>query len=649
MEPEPGLHDKIADAVSAHTILPIRSLLRDPARSLRPIVKQVRQFEEGLGTLTDDELARRASGMRTRLRREGFTVPLVGECFALVGEAAFRTLELRHYDVQLMAGWGLLQGKLVEMATGEGKTFAATLPACTVALAGYPVHLITVNDYLAERDAREMAPLYEFLGLTVGIVVQATERNDRPKGYRCAVVYTTNKDVAFDYLRDGAAMAGRSSPLHVSLDRLKGNASRQPDLALRGLYYAIVDEADSVFIDEARTPLILSASVGRAEEEDESIHALAIARALDQGVHYRVETSLRLIELEDAGRQRIAELCESLGGVWTSTRAREELVEKAISALLLFRRDQHYVVTDGKVRIVDESTGRIMPDRSWERGLHQLIEAKEECEPSERRETIARLTYQRLFRRYIRLSGMSGTAKEVAPEIRTVYGLGVVRIPLHRPSQRRYRRPRVCIDKDEKWRLVVNTVEQIALRDGRPVLIGTRSVGASDEISAVLHRRGIDHALLNALQDKHEAGIISRAGLPGRITVATNMAGRGTDIRLGPGVAERGGLHVVLTEYHESRRIDRQLFGRCARQGDRGSCEAVVSLEDELFVKFAPRPTRVLHGLMARGLRVPGWMFTGLKWYAQFIAEQRGVAARVNNLKTDRRLDRMLAFSGRGE
>ena len=335
--------------------------------------------------------------------------------------------------------------------------------------------------------------------------------------------------------------------------------------------------------------------------------------------------------------------------MWASIRAREELVVRALSALFLFRRDQHYVVTDGAVQIVDESTGRVMPDRSWERGMHQLIEVKEGCEPTERRETLARLTYQRLFRRYVRLSGMTGTAREVAREIRTVYGLDVVRIPLHRPSQRRYALPRVCATQAEKWRLVVETVERLALAENRPVLIGTRSVGASEEISAILDSRGIKHALLNARQDAKEAEIIAEAGQPGRVTVATNMAGRGTDIRLGSGVAAGGGLHVILTEFHESRRIDRQLFGRCARQGDRGSCEATVSLEDELYATYAPRLTRMLRNLSGRGNRVPRFFFSILKWVAQFSAERRGVHARIANLRTDQRLDRVLAFSGRGE
>ncbi len=535
------------------------------------------------------------------------------------------------------------------MATGEGKSFAATLPAAAVALAGYPVHVITVNDYLAERDAQEMAPLYGFLGLTVDSVVQGKEREERRKAYACSIVYSTNKDVAFDYLRDGLAMTGKASRLHLALDQLAGGKAQPTDLVLRGLYFGIVDEADSVFIDEARTPLILSASVGPSEEKEQSEQALAIARALLEDEDYKIEHAAKIITLEDAGKARIATLCQGLGGVWTSIRAREELVSQALSALILFRRDQHYVVADGKVQIVDESTGRLMPDRSWERGLHQLIEVKEACEPTERRETLARMTYQRLFRRYVRLSGMTGTGREVAPEIRTVYGLDVVRIPLNRPSQRRYSKPLVCATKREKWHLVVETVERIAVGGGRPVLIGTRSVAASEEISAVLSGRGIAHALLNAMQDKSEAEIIAKAGMPGVVTVATNMAGRGTDIRLGPGVAERGGLHVVLTEYHESRRVDRQLFGRAARQGDQGSCEAIVSLEDELYVVYVPWLTRRVRTLHERGVPMPGLVFRLLKWLAQGAAERKGIAARVYNLKTDRRLDRVLAFSGRGE
>jgi preprotein translocase subunit SecA len=649
IEPAPGALDRIAEFLAGATIRPLRALIHNPSASLRTIVREVARHDAALRASTDGQLVALAAGMRTRLRHEGFSPALVGECFALVSEAASRTLAMRHYDVQMMAGWGLLQGRLIEMATGEGKTFAAALPAATVALAGYPVHVVTVNDYLAARDAAELEPLYRFLGLTVGTVVAGMERPDRAAAYGQSIVYTTNKDLAFDYLRDGVALAGWKGTLHLAVERLRRGKSDKPDLVLRGLHFVIVDEADSVFIDEARTPLILSASVAPAEETAANQQALALARQLVPDRDFTVDLSRRIVTLEDAGKDHLELLSEELGGIWTSVRTREELINRALAALILFKRDQHYVVVDGKVQIVDESTGRLMPDRSWERGLHQLVEAKEGCDPTPQRQTIARITYQRLFRRFIRLSGMTGTGKEVSPEIRRVYGLGLVRIPLNRPSRRRYRSPRVCLSKAEKWRLIADTVQAVALDAGRPMLIGTRSVAASEEVSAILRQRGIQHSLLNAMQDREEAEIVARAGEPKAVTVATNMAGRGTDIRLGTGVADRGGLHVVLTEYHESRRVDRQLFGRSGRQGDPGSCEAIVSLEDEIFMTHVPHLTAAVRGLVARGVPGAGWAFPVLRWLAQSAAEHRGVVARKHNLREDQRLDRVLAFSGRGE
>jgi len=355
------------------------------------------------------------------------------------------------------------------------------------------------------------------------------------------------------------------------------------------------------------------------------------------------------VSLADAGKTKLGAQVAALEGVWRSVRAREELVTQALSALLLFRRDQHYVVSDAKVQIVDESTGRVMPDRSWEQGLHQMIEAKEGCPPTDARETLARLTYQRLFRRYLRLSGMTGTAREVAREIAAVYRLRVVPVPLHRTSRRVYAGAIFCATLAQKWAAVADTVERIACIARRPVLIGTRSVRASEELSRVLTERGIDHALLNAKQDRTEAEVVARAGEPGRVTVATNMAGRGTDIRLGPGVAESGGLHVILTEYHDSRRIDRQLFGRCARQGDPGSCEAIVSFEDEVFAVHAPRAARWASALRQNDSQAARAVQGGLRGAAQFAAERRSAAVRVQNLKLDQRLEQLLAFSGRGE
>lgn len=650
-EEQSGWHDRAAEFLFAAMIAPVSDRLRNSRYRLQKIVELTDRHERYFQAAPDEDLARHAQGMRARLRRDGFAPELAGECFALVREAASRTIGQRHYSSQIMGGWVLLEGKLVEMATGEGKTFAATLPACAVALAGYPVHVITVNDYLASRDAGIMAPLYQFLGLSVGTVVQGMPRQARREAYARSVTYCTNKELAFDYLRDGVVLERRNSRLHLSLESLRGEASRDDQLVLRGLCYAIVDEADSVFIDEARTPLILSSATSSTREMDDYGFALEFARSLVPQEDHRADMFERRVVLTDSGKEKLDAYADEsgLGGLWTSVRAREELVIQALSALLLYQRDHHYVVSESKVQIVDESTGRVMPDRSWERGLHQLIEAKEGCALTERRETLARMTYQRLFRRYIRLSGMTGTASEVTREIKSVYRLGVARIPLHKPSRRIHGRGCVCATLEQKWNTIADTVERLAVIEGRPVLVGTRSVKASEEISAILAQRGIEHALLNAKQDESEADVIALAGHQARVTVATNMAGRGTDIQLGPGVAEKGGLHVILTEYHESRRIDRQLFGRCARQGDPGSCEAIVSLEDEIFTVYAPAATRWVSRLARSRKRLPDVVYWGLKTLAQFSAERKNAHIRIQNLKQDRRLSRILAFSGRGE
>ena len=448
-ENEAGWHDRLANLLVGATIEPLWGWVRDPARELRWIVGEVERRQRAMRIATDAELGDLSRDMRIRLRRQGFTPALVGACYTLVQEAAARVIGQRHYHPQLMGGLALLQGKLVEMGTGEGKTMTATLPASIVALAGYPVHIITVNDYLAQRDAEEMGPVYRFLGLTVGSVAQGMPAAARREAYARSVTYCSNKELAFDYLRDRIALAQQSSRLHLSLQKMRGSTRGDEPLVLRGLYYCIVDEADSVFIDEARTPLILS-SQGAVDEREDCEAALELAAGLSPVDDYTTNHGEREIALTRVGRGRLAELSAGLTGVWTSPRAREELITQALSAIILFRRDHHYIVAGGKVQIVDESTGRVMPDRSWERGLHQLIEVKEGCEPTYRHETLARMTYQRLFRRYLRLAGMSGTAKEVAREIKQVYKLDVVRIPLHKPSRRKDLPNRVYLTRAAK-------------------------------------------------------------------------------------------------------------------------------------------------------------------------------------------------------
>jgi preprotein translocase subunit SecA len=645
-EDRAGWHDRLARRLGDWAAAAVSPLFSPAGGGARRIVVATERCEKALHEVDDDELRRRAAGLRPRLRHEGFTLDNAAQAFALIRAAAWRTLQQRHYDEQLIAGFAMLQGRLVEMATGEGKTFAATLPACTAALAGMPVHVITVNDYLARRDAQKMSPLYRFFGFEVGVVVQGQSRPERRRAYAQPITYCTNKDLAFDYLRDRVECQGQSSELHLALRHIGGDGN--DGLVLRGLHYALVDEADSIFIDEARTPLILSRGGDSSDEAADCAAALGIARELERGDDFSLDAFEKRLALTDAGKQRVDQLSQALGGLWLSRRAREELVTQALSALWLYERDHQYVVADGKVQIVDESTGRVMPDRSWERGLHQLIEAKEGCELTARRDTIARLTYQRLFRRYLLLSGMTGTAAEVSREIRSVYRLKTVRVPLHRPSRRSMLAPTVCMTMDEKWRHAADAAERVAAQ-GRAVLIGTRSVHASEQISAVLAARGIAHVLLNAKQDQVEAEVVARAGQAGTVTVATNMAGRGTDIELDRQVHERGGLHVILTEFHESRRVDRQLFGRAARQGDPGSCEAIVSLEDEIFTVCAPALTQWVRGLLTVRGRVPAPALGLLRGVAQWSAERRNTYMRRQTAKHDQRLGKMLAFSGRGE
>ena len=646
-EHEPQWHDRVADWLTSRIARPVLRRIADPSRRLARIILHAAACEREFAAAADEALRLAALDLRRSLRREGFRIEHAGRTFALVREVAHRRLGQRHFDVQLIGGWGLLQGKLVEMATGEGKTLTATLPACTAALAGVPVHVITVNDYLAKRDAEDMGPIYTFLGLSVGVVTHEMTPDQRRAAYGCDITYCTNKDLAFDYLRDRVALGNAGGAAHVALDRLRGGRARSTGVVLRGLHFGIVDEADSVFIDEARTPLILSASKGDANDAEICNQALLFAHALEEGRHYAIDRRERIVDLREAGKEELAQWAEAHDGAWASKRVREELVRQALSALALFHRDQHYVVNEDKVQIVDEFTGRIMADRSWERGLHQMIEAKEGVELTTRRDTLARITYQRLFRRYLRLAGMTGTGKEVAPEIWSIYRLDFVRVPLNRPSRRSRLRGHLFVSAAQKWDAVAERAAA-CVKQGRPVLIGTRSVRASEELSRVLGAHGLEHALLNAKQDKEEADIVARAGEARRITLATNIAGRGTDIRLPQDVVARGGLHVILTECHESARIDRQLFGRCARQGDPGSCAMLVSLDDELFRIYAPWLTR-----LARNALPPAWRSAALLWalrvVAQSAAERRNAHIRADNLKLDRRLEKTLAFSGQRE
>ncbi len=552
--------------------------------------------------------------MGRRLRTDGMTPAHVARTFALVRRAAQLSLGKRHFDVQLVGGWVMLQGMVAEMQTGEGKTLTATLAAATAALAGRPVHVITVNDYLVARDAELMRPVYASLGLSVAAVTAEMEHHQRQVAYGADIVYCSNKTVVFDYLRDRIVLGPTASDLQLKVERLAGSQARTRRLLLRGLHYAIVDEADSVLVDEARTPLIISASAGAEGDEATARTAYALAGQVVEGDDYRIYKGDRRAVLTEAGRQRLIDLCQGKGGLWAVPIRREEVVLRALTAIHLFHRDEHYLVRDGKIQVVDEFTGRVMPDRSWGQGLHQLIEVKEGCAVTEvRKDTLARISYQRFFQRYLHLSGMTGTAQEVKAELGAVYNLPVVTIPTNRPSRRVRHADQVFPGDARKWAYLAERVE-VLHGQGVPVLIGTRSVASSEIASAALAARSLPHTLLSAKQDQAEAEVVEHAGEAGAVTIATNMAGRGTDIALGEGVAEKGGLHVILTERHEAGRIDRQLAGRGARQGDPGSFEAVLSMEDALLlpVKGGAGRSATSRAWMAEGDALRGIRWDGL-------------------------------------
>jgi preprotein translocase subunit SecA len=548
------------------------------------------------------------------------------DIFALVRENAQRELGTPHYEVQLLGGYWMAHGQIAELETGEGKSLAVTLPACAAALGDVPVHIVSANDYLVERDAESLRPLYESLGLTVSTVLESTADADtRRAGYASHVTFATTRSLAFDYLRD--TLGRRSDPDYVPL--------------LRGLCHAVVDEADSVLIDQAGMPLVLAAPTDGGEERRMQRSALRLASRLEHGRDFRVDLAGRRVSLLERGRVELEALVKPLGGTWAGPRRRELWIEQALQALWAYRRDRDYVVREGVVELVDPATGRPAPDRSWERGLQQLVELKEGCRPTSGRETLARISVQRF----------TGTAREAARELRASYGLTTVTVPTRLPGRRIDRGTRVYAEARAKWASVVARIRELR-EQRRPVLIGTGTVATAQHLSTLLRGCEIPHRILSARQDVHEAEIITGAGAPGCVTVATQMAGRGTDIELQGRSAEAGGLHVIATEWGDPKRVERQLIGRCARQGDPGSFECVYSLDDEAALARLPGWLRRAALRSERGRRGEplhrGWTNLLTRWLRSAEENQRR-ARRRQLVSLEDELERMLAFSGRGE
>lgn len=616
-----------------------------PGRFMRR-AEGVLALEKFYSGLADRDLKQAAEDLKSVFRLNRETEYDLRRAAALIREGAGRVFGFGHYQEQIAGALALAEGCVAEMATGEGKTLTAVIPAMLAAWRGRGCHVVTVNDYLADRDAGEMGRLYGFFGLKARAISQEMEPAGRRAAYQADITYLTNKEAAADFLRDRLALGPVSGLAAALLEGLSGRRTRAGELVQRGLEYAIVDEADSVLVDEAVTPLLISGESPNAEEAEAFKAAARLAASLTENRHYRVDRQFKEVTLSREGRELLAGAAEELPGFWRGRRRREEMVGQALSARIFFRRDQEYVLAEGRVVIVDESTGRLMPDRSWRGGLHQAVEVKEGLEPSPPKATFARLSFQRFFRLYPHLSGLTGTGLEAAREFWQIYRLPVVPIPTHQAGRRRMEAPRIFLSARAKWGAVAEEVRAVH-RGGRPVLVGSRSIEDSERLSADLGDWP-PHLVLNAVFHAREAEIVKLAGGLGRVTVATNMAGRGTDIKLSPETAELGGLHVIAAERNLSPRVDRQLYGRGARQGDPGSALMLVSLEDELVRRFSPWLAALAARLFQNyGDRALPAGLMKIFDFAAWKAERQALGQRRQVLQADTWLRDALGFAGK--
>ncbi|MDU2993580.1 MAG: preprotein translocase subunit SecA, partial [Clostridium sp.] len=531
---------------------------------IKPIVDKIEALDGSMSKLTDEELKNKTVEFKERLANGETLDDILVEAFATVREASWRVLQMKHYREQLIGGIVLHQGRIAEMKTGEGKTLVATLPAYLNALSGNGVHIITVNDYLAKRDMEWMGQIYNFLGLTTGVIVHELTNDQRREAYGSDITYGTNNEFGFDYLRDNMVIY-------------------KEERVQRQLNFCIVDEVDSILIDEARTPLIISG----AGEKSTEFYKVAdyFVKTLREEEDYTIDEEANAVMLTDAGVEKAERAFKLDNYADADNMALQHYVTQALKANYSMRRDKDYMVKDGEVIIVDEFTGRLMEGRRYSDGLHQAIEAKEGVKIARESKTLATITFQNYFRMYNKLSGMTGTALTEENEFREIYGLDVIVVPTHRPVQRVDNADLVFKNEKGKFNAIVEDIIETH-KTGQPILVGTVSIEKSEELSKILKKRGIPHQVLNAKYHEQEAEIISHAGELGMVTIATNMAGRGTDIKLGEGVVEVGGLKIIGTARHESRRIDNQLRGRSGRQGDPGSSTFYISLDDDLMRIF---------------------------------------------------------------
>ena len=589
-----------------------------------------------LAKLSAPALDRLCEQTAQRLRRNGLDEAGIVEALALASQFATRHIAFTPFRQQLAGASALLRGEAVEMDTGEGKTLTAFLAAAAYALAGRHVHVVTANDYLAGRDAEFLRPALESMGLGVGTVSGGDSPEQRRSAHACDVVFLSNKEAAFDYLRDGLARAGTpgNANLSAKLGLVFGAASKQGQPIQRRLDVAIVDEIDSVLVDDAGTPLLISANSEADIDVPTAQLALKMAARYRRDVDFLIDPHSSVPALTARGLARLEAETRDLGGDWNVRLKRGELMRAALSAQHTLIRDRHYLVREGKIVLVDQYSGRAMPDRHWSLGLNLMVEVKEGCASTGIRKSLASISFQRFFRGYATICGMSGTVSEVAREIHEVYGLPLTPVPRRLKLRRKVRRRRFFASRERLWVAAARAVAKLYQR-GQPVLVAVRSVAEAQRASAALKALKVPHEVLSAAQDETEAEIVARAGLRGAVTIATNMAGRGTDIRLGEGVARLGGLVVMICERHDSARVDRQLMGRCARQGDPGLVLEYVSGEDDALRSLGPVWRKLVR-------LAPGAAFRR----AQDISEHKSAKARIALLRRDEQLARIMAFAG---
>ncbi|CAN5425502.1 preprotein translocase subunit SecA [soil metagenome] len=613
------------------------------------VIPKIRYWEEQYKNFNDEEIRKQSMRLRGKARSGMKIDKLIPEAFGLSTIAIRRIFGYKLFDVQLAAGIVMHYGGLVELATGEGKTLCAVSPAYLNALTGKGVHVTTVNDYLAKRDAEEMGPVYRLMGLTEGVIQQKMEDNDRKEAYKCDVTYGTAAEFGFDFLRDRLKLRGGQANVdHFWTPWLEEGSGKKDPRCQRELNYAIVDEADSIFIDEARTPLIIANPTRDATPEEQVVYKWCndVVQKMNREEHFRIDLKKDKVELTESGKQMARYANPPTGQHAQAMDKIHEQLEKSLQAHYRFQKDHHYMLDDkGKIVIIDEGTGRPMPDRHWRDGLHQAVEAKESTTITMASEHAAQVTFQNFYRIYKKLAGMSGTLMPNFWELRKVYRRWTTKIPTNRPILRNNMPDTVFPTEGQKFDAVVKQV-QTMVKAGRPVLIGTRTVEKSEKLSSLLNLANIDHKVLNARQDKNEAEIVSEAGQEARVTVATNMAGRGTDIKLGAGVGAKGGLHVIGLERHEAERIDRQLVGRAGRQGDKGSGQFFLSLEDQLLEGLGHKKQMELEALGRRGSSLMLNRFRRLFRKAQRRIEKKHYKQRLDLMNYDKQRQEMLQDLG---